>query len=667
MNYYDVAVNFPKIQSILTYKSEVIFQEGELVEVPLGLGERREKGCIVGQKDSECYREEDEKFEIKEILGPIESLQIEHDLLRLLTWISHYYHYGLGKLIFDILPRALKRPRKLNSIHGDGRPLWFEPNRIQLEIIKNILDQIDVGHSFHLIHGVTGSGKTAIYLELIKKIMERGRSALFLLPEVNLTLQFLNLFQRHIDGPIYSYNSSLSNSDRFGLWKLLENDHHSKLILGTRSSIFLPVKNLGLVIIDEEHDASFKQDDRCTYHARNVAMKRAQILDVPIILGSATPATDTLKLFEEDKKNYHYHRMKTRISDAQLPEIQLIDIRGTEAEDSYITSWPIAPVAIKEMEKALARDEQILIFVNRLGYASYLQCRACGHQFFCQNCSVVLKYFKSKNHLKCQHCDYWETAPLECPKCYNLNLLQRGFGTERVEDVARKIFPDRTVKRFDRDELSTIDRVEERLNEFHEKKIDILVGTQMLSKGHNFKRVNFVLILGIDAQLCYPDFRAQEKVFQQICQTAGRAGRFGEQGRVVIQTFMPDAKIYTYIKNDNADAFYRAELSLRKEFHYPPYLKMAVIYLSSKCAKKVKEDSWELYHIFRSIRDQHFGKVEIYAPKACNVEKRANQFSWMLLLKSKSVNQLHNLIQSMNLNFRPSSSLRLDIDPINVL
>ena len=664
MNYYHVAVNFPSIDSILTYKSKKNFQTGDLVEIPLG--RRKEKGCII-EKTANRIEGQEKTFETKEILGPLESFPIESNLLHLLTWASHYYHYSLGKLIFDVLPRSMKRPRKLNFFQGKNQPLGFTRTSAQEEIKKKISKQINQGYSSHLIHGVTGSGKTTIYLDLIEQIMRGGESVLFLLPEINLTSQFLALFREHTNGPIYSYNSGLGHSDKFGLWKLLENDDGPKLIIGARSSVFLPIRNLGLIIIDEEHDLSFKQDDRCSYHARNVALKRGQLLKIPVVLGSATPSTDSLKIFEKNQKNYY--RIKTRVSHATLPEIQLIDIRGAENKNFSKEHWPLSRTAVSEIDQALKKGEQVLIFLNRLGYAHYLQCRACGHQFFCENCSIPLKYFKSKMQLGCQHCQYRVPVPMGCPECNNLNLLQMGFGTEKIQEVVEKIFPDKVIRRFDRDELTTIKHIELRLNEFHERKIDILVGTQMLSKGHNFKRVNLVLILGTDAQLSYPDFRSQEKVFQQVSQVSGRAGRFGKNSKVIIQTFMPRAKIYIHIKENSIDAFYQEELSLRHEHKYPPYLKMAIIYLSSRFSQRAEEDSHQLAFLLKSIRDHHFKEVEIYGPRICNIEKRAKQFSWTILLKSSSINDLHNLLYTMKSNFKPksSTSLKLDIDPMNIL
>ncbi|MCY4644596.1 MAG: primosomal protein N' [Bacteriovoracales bacterium] len=676
MNYYGVAVNFPKVDSVLTYKSDNIFQVGDLVEVPLGPKNRKEKGLVVScgaEQKSKTKEDEgrEKSFEIKEILSLIDHFQIDHKLLELLMWMSRYYHYSLGKLTFDILPRFLVRPKKLNFFEGQGEEFEFSPNSVQKGIVKKIESQFQSGHSTHLIHGVTGSGKTTIYIELMRKIMEKGQSVLFLIPEINLTLPFLDLFKRHLKGSIYCYNSSVSHSDKFGLWKELENSDDPKLILGARSSVFLPLKNLGLIIIDEEHDLSFKQEDRCPYHARNIAIKRGKILNIPVVMGSATPSTEVLKLFEgnDEKIKRNYHRMKTRVDSATLPQINLIDMRKKDQRSDDQDYWPISLESIAEMKKVLNKGEQVLVFVNRLGYANYFQCRACGYQFFCKNCSVPLKYFKLKNLLKCQHCDYEEKVPVECPECYNLKLLQRGFGTEKVLEVIQDLFPDKTVKRFDREELKTMRKVEERLNEFHDGKIDILIGTQMLSKGHNFKRVNLVLVLGTDAQLSYPDFRSQEKAFQQIFQISGRAGRFGSEGKVLIQTFMPQAKIYTHLGKGDEDTFYREELLLRREYGYPPYSKMAMIYLHSKSSLQLSEDANRLGRFLESVRDKHFANVELHGPRMCNIEKRAGRFSQMILIKSESINQLHNLVETMRLNFKPrhAISFQWDIDPMNIL
>ena len=661
MIYYDIAVNYPKVDSILTYKSQTLFEGGDLVLVPLG--KRSEKGCVIGKKEN--WKEEDAKFEIKEIIAPLDPfLKINQDLLRLLKWTSRYYHYPLGRLVFDVLPKALKRPRPLKGLEGRGEPLGFDCTLSQGEVIHGISSYLEGGYSSSFIHGVTGSGKTAVYLEIIKKVMDEGKSVLFLLPEINLTKQFLRVFEKHIEGGLYSYNSALKNSDKFGLWKLLEDvDGAPLLVLGSRSSVFLPFQNLGLIIVDEEHDGSFKQEDRCPYHARNIAIKRAQFLSIPVVLGSATPSTEMLKLFQSQGE--HYYTMKTRVADAVLPQIQLVDIREKDAGDN----WPLAIESIEAIAGALEKGEQVIVFINRLGYANYLQCRFCGYQFFCKNCSIPLKYFKSKKRMVCQHCEYTEPSPLGCPECSNLNLLQKGFGTEKVENVLKNLFPQQVVRRFDREELPNIKRIEQRLDEFHRGEIDILVGTQMLSKGHNFKRVNLVLVLGTDVQLSYPDFRSQEKVFQQISQISGRAGRFSSHGRVLIQTVMPGAKIYDYIVKNDGDSFYFEELNLRREFAYPPYTKMMIFYVSSRFSGKAQGDAEKLTNLLCSLQKEHFGEVNILGPRICNIEKRANQFTQMILLKSSSINELHNLVSSARIHFQPQSgsTIKLDIDPVQIL
>ena len=656
MSYYEVAVNFPKIDSVLTYRSNQTLHVGDLVKVPLG--RRQEKGCIIGLGDGE---KDSGEFKIKDIVSSIELLKINLELLSFLKQVSEYYHYSLGKLIFDVLPPLLKRPRSLEPIEGRGEELDFKYNSTQEEIIESIYSSRGV-YSPHLVYGVTGSGKTIIYLELIRKLIKEGKSVLFLLPEINLKSQFLNFFKKHINGFIYVYNSSLTGSSKFGLWKVLQEGDKAVLVVGTRSSIFLPFSNLGLIIVDEEHDASFKQEDRCPYHARSIAMMRARYLNIPIVLGSATPSTEMLKLFEGQEAGYH--RIKFRVSNAALPQICLIDIRNEKQEH-----WPLSPRSLTEITKALERDEQVLIFINRLGYASYLQCRACGYQFFCQNCSIPLKYFMAKEQVICQYCGQSDHVPLSCPKCDNVKLLQKGYGTEKVQQVLQNIFPDRVVRRFDRDELVGAKQVEETLDKFHQKEIDILVGTQMISKGHNFKRVNLVLILGTDAQLSYPDFRSQEKIFQQVSQVSGRAGRFSQSGRVIIQTCMPKAKVYQYIADSNNDQFYREELSLRREFGYPPYVRMAIIYITSPFCERCEEEAYRLSQVLKEIGKQHFSSVEICGPRVCNTEKRVNQFSRMIFAKSPFFNDLHNLLRSIDLNFSPrsSTSLRIDRDPINIL
>lgn len=655
-----VAVNTPFNSSMLTYSagSELASKivKGSLVKVPLG--KRSVDGCV-WQKSTE---QNIDLKKIKDIQTVSDELFISKEECELFQWMASYYHYPLGQLIFDILPGFLKRPRKLNFDQGKGTPNPFTLNPDQ----QNVVDKITAAgfdkFTKSLVHGVTGAGKTLIYLDLIQKIIAEKKSVLFLLPEINLTPQFLKTFQTYLNVPIYSYNSSISNSDKFGLWKLLQEDSSPKLILGVRSSIFLPIKNLGLVIVDEEHDQSFKQDDRCTYNARDIAIKRASLLKIPVVLGSATPMVETYKAFIGTP---NYYPLEKRAQEAKLPEVELVDMRGRSRIESEKALWPYSSESVFKIKKALERDEQVLVFINRLGYASYLQCNSCGHQFSCPNCSTNLKYFKKRSELVCQTCEFKMPEPEMCPECMNIQLTPKGFGTEKAHDALQGLFPDKVIERFDRDEIKTFTKLEETLNQFHEKKIDILVGTQMLSKGHNFENVNLVIILGIDSQLNFPDFRSNERVYQTLTQVSGRAGRFGKKAEVLVHTLAPENKIFTYLQNHSFDDFYKDEIPLRILCSSPPMKKIILIYFNGKSQVEVIKESSEQSDKLRDMAHNHFKGVDILGPRPSMIEKKVNKFTWSLMIRSDDLNQLHNLINSFSKNYRPphSISLKIDVDP----
>jgi primosomal protein N' (replication factor Y) len=660
-HFFLVAVNTPFNSSMLTYSATEemagIIKKGSLVKIPLGKN-RLADGCVWEKTTGNNL----DLKKIKDIHSTNEELLISKEECDLFQWMANYYHYPLGQLIFDVLPTFLKRPRKLNFDQGLGVTSPFVLNDDQKEVVNKIeaigLDKF----SKSLVHGVTGAGKTIIYLELIKKIIKEQRSVLFLLPEINLTPQFLKTFQTYLDVPIYSYNSSISNSDKFGLWKLLQEDSSPKLILGVRSSIFLPIKNLGLVIVDEEHDQSFKQDDRCTYNARDIAIKRASLLKIPVILGSATPMVETYNAFIGTA---HYFPMQKRAQDAKLPEVELVDMRGRARVETEKHLWPYSSESVFKIKRALEKGEQVLVFINRLGYASYLQCNSCGHQFSCPNCSTNLKFFKKRNELVCQTCEFKIPQPEMCPECMNIQLTPKGFGTEKAHDVLQGLFPDKIIERFDRDEIKTFTKLEDTLNLFHDKKIDILVGTQMLSKGHNFENVNLVIILGIDSQLNFPDFRSNERVYQTLTQVSGRAGRFGKKAEVLVHTLAPENKIFTYLKNHSFDEFYKDEIPMREMCSSPPMKKLILIYFNGKDQGQVIKESSEQAQRLRDTAEAHFNKVDILGPRPSMIEKKVNKFTWSLMIRSEDVNQLHNLVNSFEKNYRPphTISLKIDVDP----
>lgn len=659
-----IAVNYPQKNSGLLYHYEGDLERGQVVEVPLG--KRSEVGCVVSVDESKSKEYAETPVDkIKSIKNIVPDWKLSEAELQLYDWMAQYYHYSLGQLIFDCLPNHLKRPRELVETQGEGKPLEFVPNPVQQTIIESIRQGLN-GFRRSLVHGVTGSGKTVVYMDLIKTTIESGKSVLFLLPEINLTPQFVHTFAKYLNAPIFSYHSELSDSQKYQIWKEARGIKRGALILGVRSSVFIPLSNLGLIIIDEEHDTSFKQDDRCPYNARDVASKKAQLLNIPLVLGSATPSLETYATFHRNEQNLF--EMRERAGDAFLPEVRLIDARdkSTKEEDT----WPLVPQSIEAIKEALERKEQVLVFVNRLGFANYIQCRGCGNQFNCPNCAITLRYYKRKNELACHHCEYKEPIPSQCPSCGCMTMSHKGFGTEKVEEVLKRVFPQKSIERFDRDEIKNFKQLEERLSDFHSGKIDLMVGTQMLSKGHNFEKVKLVLILGIDSQLNFPDFRSAERVYQTLTQVAGRAGRYSQDGKVLIQTLNPDNSLFQIVKNHEFHQFYQDELKIRELCDCPPYKRLAMIHFSSRFQDKLIAHVTEhAGTMIKGLVAQHFPEVSVLGPRPANIEKKANQFTWSILLKSKDLGQLHNLLKSFEMNYKSMSSVsyKIDIDPYTLI
>lgn len=664
MNVARIAVNYPLKNNGLLYFYEGELKRGQVVEVPLG--KRGELGCVLSTDESDSDEFKSTSVDkIKSIKSVIEGWSLTEEELKLYEWMAQYYHYSLGQLIFDCLPNHLKRPRALEYTKGEGLDFEFHPNPVQKEVIDGIKKTLG-SFNRHLIHGVTGSGKTLVYLELIKEVIKRGQSVLFLLPEINLTPQFISTFSKYLDANVLSYHSEIADSQKYQIWMSARTETKGTLILGVRSSVFIPLNNLGLIIIDEEHDTSFKQDDRCPYNARDVASKKAQLLNIPIVLGSATPSLESYSSFH--KAGTNLYEMKERAGNAFLPAVELIDARTKH--DGVEDIWPFVPRSIEAIKEALEKNEQILVFVNRLGFANYLQCRACGHQFECPNCSITLRYYKRKNELACHHCEYKEPLPNQCPSCGGLTLVHKGFGTEKVQEVLQNLFLDKKIERFDRDEIKNFKQLEERLNDFHQGSIDILVGTQMLSKGHNFEKVKLVLILGIDSQLNFPDFRSQERVYQTLTQVAGRAGRYSQDGKVLIQTLNPESSLFEIVKNHSFHQFYQDETEIRELCDCPPFKRLAMIHFSSRFQDRLIGHVTE--HVGPMIKNMigtTFKDVTILGPRPAHIEKKSNQFTWSILLKSNDLAQLHNLLKSFELNYKSKSGLsyKIDIDPYSLI
>lgn len=657
-----VAVNYPIKNAGLTYlvPEGVDLRVGDMVDVPLG--KRTELGCVL---ELNVPRPE---VAAKPILAKREDYPPLREVdLKLFSWMSDYYHYGLGQLIADCLPATKKRPRPLEKQMGEGVPFEHAPSEAQAAVISGIRSTLGQ-FSRHLIHGVTGAGKTLIYQEAIQTVLVSGKSVLYLLPEINLTPQFVDTFRKHVKAEVYSFHSEITASEKYLIWKEALTSG-PKLFIGVRSAVFLPIHDVGLIIVDEEHDSSFKQEDRCAYNARDVAVKKAQLESCPVVMGSATPSMETWYSHKKGGLNVHYYQLPGRVGSGSLPRMKFIDTRRPVKPSKEVdveSTWPLAEETIEVLKQSMERDEQALVFINRLGFANYVQCRACGHQFHCPNCSVTLRYFRQRNVLSCQHCEYQEPMPASCPQCFCLTLQQKGFGTERVQDVLQKLLPESHIERFDRDEIKTFTALKDKLGRFHAGEIDLFVGTQMLSKGHNFKRVKRVVMLGIDNQLNYPDFRASERVWQTMVQVAGRAGRYSPDGEVIVQTANPESPLFEVIARQALDEFYEQELPIRDLCECPPFYRLTALYFSGRFQDKLIKHMTDVVEpLLQGLVTKHFTEVRLLGPRPATVEKKANQYTWTVLLKAQQANRLHNCLNSFLLNWKPESgiSIKIDVDP----
>lgn len=430
-----------------------------------------------------------------------------------------------------------------------------------------------------LLHGVTASGKTEIYIHLIEEAIRQGKQVLYLLPEIALTTQITERLQRVFGSRVGIYHSKFPDAERVEIWQKQLSDDGYDLILGVRSSVFLPFRRLGLVIVDEEHENTYKQQDPAPrYHARNAAIVLAAMYGAKTLLGTATPSVESW--FNATNGKYGLVELKERYKEIQLPEIIPVDIK--ELHRKKRMNGPFSPLLLQYVREALEQREQVILFQNRRGFAPMVECNTCGWVPKCKNCDVSLTYHKGLNQLTCHYCGYTYQLPRVCPACEGTDLRNRGFGTEKIEDDIRAIFPEARVARMDLDTTRTRTAYERIISDFEQGKTDILIGTQMVSKGLDFEHVSVVGILNADTMLNYPDFRAYERAFQLMAQVAGRAGRKNKRGRVVLQTKSMDHAIIPQVIANDFEGMVGGQLAERQLFHYPPYYRLVYVYLKNR-------------------------------------------------------------------------------------
>ncbi|WP_349832985.1 replication restart helicase PriA, partial [Bacteroides fragilis] len=478
------------------------------------------------------------------------------------------------KQIFEVYYQEIGRLNRLVGKTVELNVLNEHQQRAYHEIMQSFQEK-----NVCLLHGVTSSGKTEVYIHLIEETLRQGRQVLYLLPEIALTTQITERLKRVFGSRLGIYHSKFPDAERVEIWQKQLTEEGYDIILGVRSSVFLPFRNLGLVIVDEEHENTYKQQDPAPrYHARNAAIVLASMYGAKTLLGTATPSVETWQNATTGK--FGWVELKERYKEIQLPEIIPVDIK--ELHRKKRMTGQFSPLLLQYVREALDNKQQVILFQNRRGFAPMIECRTCGWVPKCKNCDVSLTYHKGINQLTCHYCGYTYQLPRSCPACEGVELMHRGFGTEKIEDDVKLIFPEASVARMDLDTTRTRSAYEKIIADFEQGKTDILIGTQMVSKGLDFDHVSVVGILNADTMLNYPDFRSYERAFQLMAQVAGRAGRKNKRGRVVLQTKSIDHPIIRQVMTNDYEDMVAGQLAERQMFHYPPYYRMVYVYLKNR-------------------------------------------------------------------------------------
>ena len=574
----------------------------------------------------------------------------------------------------DIIKRALKEEAikiekklimnskkmsggKIEGKIADDDVVLNEEQQKVADIIKN------GGKKFYLLKGVTGSGKTEIYINLIKEAIKNGYGSLFLVPEISLTTQMTERLEKQFSDSVAILHSKLTDAEKRKEWTYIRTGE-KKIVIGARSAIFAPVQNLKYIIIDEEHENTYKQDNNPRYHTKNVAIKRALIEgDVKVIFGSATPSFESY--YQAEKNDIELVELKERFNNAKMPEYEIVDLNNTP--DNF------SEELLKEMSGALGRQEQIILILNRKAFANLLKCKDCGHIPTCPNCSISLSYYKYENKLKCSYCGYEKYFNGKCEFCGSEKVMQIGTGTEKIEEEIKSYFPESRTVRVDSETVKTKKDYEDIYNDFKNHKYDIMLGTQIIAKGFHFPDVTLVGIINSDIILNFPDFRAGEKTFQLLTQSSGRAGRGSKDGKVIIQTFNEENEVIQNTVTGNYEGYYRKEMELRKILNYPPFGRLIIIVVSSEEEEELEKKAKKFYNILMAglnIGTNPGGNEFVSEPFKAPIYKINGRYRYQIFIKfnRENITKVKNVIRK-TINEYKEKKIRIsvDVDPVSML
>ncbi len=530
----------------------------------------------------------------------------------------------------------------------------IEPKKELTNDQRSVVDEVlaNTGYFPYLLFGVTGSGKTEVYMELIEDALNKGKTSIVLVPEISLTPQMVLRFQKRFGDNIAAIHSALSDGEKYDEWRRIVKGE-AKIVIGARSAIFAPLNNIGMIIIDEEHSDSYKQDDsNPRYNAKDIALLRGKYHNCPVIMGSATPS---LEVFARAKKGvFKLLELPNRINGKSLPHINIVDMNEMISK----TKGHFSPVLLEAISARLLKNEQIILLLNRRGYSSFVTCKNCGYTFKCPNCDITLTYHKSSGTLRCHYCGYGTKVYDTCPECHEKSINDLGVGTEKVEEELNKLFPESRILRMDFDTTSRKGMHEKMIKDFKNHEYDILLGTQIVSKGLDFDNVTLVGVINADTSLNIPDFRSSETTFSLLAQVAGRAGRSDKEGEVIIQTFNPEHYAIQYTKKHDYLGFYNREMSIRRELKYPPYYYICYVKISGKDNKYIYEESLKITKLFHN----KLINMIILGPSPCTIFKLNNIYRYGIILKYKKDEDLREVLNKVIEHYKDNRNIKIDVN-----
>lgn len=584
---------------------------------------------------------------------------------KLASWISDYYHTSFGEALFASLPAGTpsKKDKKVSPIKIKQKP-YLTLNDEQEYALNEIITGIDQKeNNTFLIHGVTGSGKTEVYMRAIKHVIEMGKEAIVILPEISLTPQTIKRFAERFEGHIAILHSKLSPNQKYRYWQMIRKGE-IQIIVGARSAIFSPTPNLGIIVVDEEHETSYKSSESPRYNARQIAFYRAERERATLILGSATPSVETYYHAKNNNK-IKLLSLNKRASNINMPYVNIIDMKKAKRSNMFSM---MSEDLVAAMNTTLDKKEQIILLLNRKGYSNYVSCSHCNRVLECPHCSVSLTYHKSRDIVMCHYCGYTQHTEERCSECNIGTLKKLGVGTERVEENLKLIFPNANIYRVDQESVKTVGSYETIFDDFKNQKIDILIGTQMIAKGLDFPNVTLVGVLLADTSLHIPDFRSAERTFSLLTQVAGRSGRGDKKGAVYIQTYSPTHYALEYSRNHDYKSFYDDEIIKRREKLYPPFSRLVRIVVRGIDEEIVKSDTYKILDLLEVSTASLGEGIEIVGTAPCVMSKLKKYYRWNILIKTKNQSLLKDFFSELKKSFiaQKNNYVEIDIDPINM-